>query len=98
MSFVKLDIGGNLCWWTLNWAHAGHTVYTFEPLRSNVNLCAHSICENNFNDKIHLYNIGLSDRPQVIPTRIYFHITLAHNCVQFQLKNKLKIGMKQLQT
>jgi len=59
-----IDIGGNLCWWTLNWAHAGHTVYTFEPLRSNINLCAHSICENNFNDKIHLYNIGLSDRPQ----------------------------------
>jgi len=60
-----IDVGGNICWWTLAWLHAGHTVTTFEPLRSNVNLCVHSICRNNFQDRATLYNIGLGDKVQV---------------------------------
>jgi len=57
-----LDIGANLCYWTLMWAKHGHRVTAFEPLRTNVNMCAHSICANGFQDQVTLYNIGLGDR------------------------------------
>ena len=45
----------------MNWLSKGYKVTTFEPLRTNVNLCVHSICENGFEDNVTIFNIGLGE-------------------------------------
>ena len=56
-----LDIGGHICWWALTWANLGHQVFTFEPLKENTILCMHSICMNDFQDRVRIWNVGLGE-------------------------------------
>ena len=56
-----IDIGGNICSWTLTWANLGHEVFTFEPLMKNAIFCMHSICINDFQDRVRIWNVGLGD-------------------------------------
>ena len=59
-----LDIGGHVCWWTLTWANLGHKVFTFEPLMKNAVFCMHSICRNDFQDHVRIWNVGLGEEEQ----------------------------------
>ena len=56
-----IDIGGNICSWTLTWANLGHEVFTFEPLIQNAVFCLHSICINKFQDRVRIWNVGLGE-------------------------------------
>jgi len=58
-----IDVGANIGFFTLFAAALGADVVAFEPSWANAQMIQASVCLNRFNDRVQLYNIGLSARP-----------------------------------
>jgi FkbM family methyltransferase len=59
-----LDIGGNVGYWTINLGNilTEKKVYTFEPVKSNYSRILEHLELNHMQDKVQVFNIGLSDK------------------------------------
>ena len=60
---VILDIGANIGSHTVYWAleRFAHKIYAFEPLLDTFNILKTNIELNQINDRVNIYNVGLSD-------------------------------------
>lgn len=56
-----LDIGGNIGFYTLAAAAAGHDVHVFEPVPRNAEMILASVARNRLQDRVQLHTCGLSD-------------------------------------
>lgn len=60
-----LDVGGNIGYWALAFAHAGWTVTTFEPMKPNLAMIYASLCRNpSLARRVHVNEFGLGVKPQ----------------------------------
>jgi FkbM family methyltransferase len=61
---IVIDIGANIGNHTVYWGKITNVkrIYSFEPVKSTFNILSRNIEINNLNQKVMIYNVGLSDR------------------------------------
>lgn len=82
-----IDIGANLGDAALLFASRGSNVIAFEPVRITFGRLLKNIEENNFGEKIKVFNVGLSDCNKVIQIEIDPSNTIGFS-FEFENKNK----------
>lgn len=71
---VIIDIGANVGNHTVYWANITNVkkIYSFEPIVTTFSILAKNIEINNLNDKVKIYNLGLSDTPTTGKIKEYY--------------------------
>jgi len=57
---VVVDVGANVGWYSLLFAHAGYDVHAFEAMPSNVQLLKASTCANPMTGKVQVHSVALA--------------------------------------
>jgi len=58
---IIIDAGANIGQYTILGAALGHTVFSFEPIPSHIEMIKKSLALNGWSDRVHLYQNGLGD-------------------------------------
>lgn len=59
-----VDVGANVGWYSLLFAHAGYTVHAFEAMPSNVQLLTASVCANpGLKGRMQIHSVALAAAP-----------------------------------
>ncbi|CCY25228.1 uncharacterized protein BN676_01805 [Brachyspira sp. CAG:484] len=92
---VILDIGANIGNHTLYWAALcdAKTVYSFEPVKSTFDILSKNISLNNLENKVKLFNIGLSDEICYADVSAYYETNIGGISVKKSSLGKLKLDM-----